>query len=291
MVTGVLIVDKVRGPTSFDVVAEVRRRFSERRVGHTGTLDPLATGVLPICLGEATKLVPFLVDGKKRYVADVCFGVSTDTLDAAGKVTATVDASHLTEAAVLAALPAFVGSLLQIPPAHSAIRQNGERAYDLARRGEIVDLPARPVEIYAIRLDAWLPDTVTARLTIDCGKGTYIRSLARDLGEALGLPAHLVGLRRTLVSPFGIEEAVPVDQLSADTPLIGLAAALRHLPSLQLDESDAKAVRDGKSRHIAALPTPPDALRVTFLRPDGGLLAVASRPEPGGILRLDRVFG
>ena len=290
MPTGVLIVDKPRGPTSFDVVAEVRRRLGERRVGHTGTLDPLATGVLPICLGEATKLVPFLVDGRKRYVAEVRFGIATDTLDAAGQVTTTAEAGHLSEAAVAAVLPPFVGKLLQVPPAHSALRLNGERAYDAARRGETLVLPAREVEIYSITLDAWL-DGPAVRLTVDCGKGTYIRSLARDLGLALGLPAHLQGLRRTLVSPFAIEEAIPVEQLTAHTPLISLADALRHLPRLVLDDEEAKAVRDGKSHRVADLSTPQDPLRVALLRPDGALLAVASRPEPGGILRLERVFG
>ncbi len=290
MPTGVLIVDKARGPTSFDVVAEVRRRLGERRVGHTGTLDPLATGVLPICLGEATKLVPFLVDGHKRYVAEVRFGIATDTLDAAGQVTATADATHLTEASVVAALPSFVGKLLQIPPAHSALRHNGERAYEAARRGETLILPPREVEVYCITLDAWL-EGPAARLTIDCGKGTYVRSIARDLGRAVGLPAHLQQLRRTLVSPFGIDEAVPIETLGPDTPLMGLADALRHLPRLRLDEEESKAVRDGKSHRVADLATPQEALRVALLRPDGALLAVAARPSPHGILRLERVFG
>jgi tRNA pseudouridine55 synthase len=284
---GVVIVDKPRGPTSFDVVAQVRRVFGERRVGHAGTLDPMASGVLPICIGEATKLVPFLVGGEKEYQAEAQLGVSTDSYDATGAVVARSDASAIAAGEVARALAGFVGAIEQLPPMHSAIRSGGRRLYELAREGVEVERTPRRVEIFSASLDSL--DGDRARFTVRCGKGTYIRSLAHDLGQALGVGAHLTALRRTRVGAFRIESAVPLDALTPETPLASLTDALAQLPSIALDAQQAKDVRDGKKRAIAALVVPPGTNDfVRLLRPDGSLLAVASPSESG--LRLARVF-
>jgi tRNA pseudouridine55 synthase len=290
--SGVVVIDKPRGPSSFDVVAAVRRTLRERRVGHTGTLDPMATGVLPVCVGEATKLVPFLMDGNKSYDAEAVLGEATDTLDATGTVVARTDARHVTRAAVEASLATLVGTIRQTPPAHSAIRVAGRRAYELARAGEEVELTPREVRVDAITLTSFASDGATARIgfSVDCGKGTYIRSLAGDLGAALGVGAHLTALRRTRVGPFTLADAVPLDALRPDTPLRSLADAVAHLPTLRLDPDECRAVREGKSRRVAALPAPSDAPRVRLLDGTGALVAVAGRAAPGAPLTLERVF-
>jgi tRNA pseudouridine55 synthase len=282
---GVIVVEKPGGVTSFDVVARVRRALGQRRVGHAGTLDPMATGVLPVCVGEATKLVPFLHDGDKVYEAEAHLGVSTDTQDADGKIVAERDASAVTRDAVERALAGFVGTIQQRPPMHSALRVNGRRLYELAREGQEVERQARPVEVHSITLDAFAAPRI--RFTVRCGKGTYIRTLAHDLGEALGVGAHLTGLRRTRVGRFVLADAVGLDQL-ASARLVPLAEALAELPSLPLDDGQARAVRDGKLAAIAQLTGPPSG-RARLLRPDGTLLAVAE--STGGRLRLLRVFG
>jgi len=289
---GVVVIDKPRGPSSFDVVAVVRRTLRERRVGHTGTLDPMATGVLPICLGEATKLVPFLMDGNKGYDAEAVLGVATDTLDATGTVVARADASRVTRAAVEAGLAKLVGTIQQIPPAHSAIRVDGKRAYDLARAGEAVELAPREVRVDAITLTAFAVEGELARIafSVACGKGTYIRTLAGDLGAALGVGAHLTALRRTRVGPFTLADAVSLDALRAETPLRSLADAVAHLPSLTLNDEECRVVREGKSRRVAALPAPPEATRVRLLDGRGALVAVAGRAAPAAPLTLERVF-
>ncbi len=285
-----MVIDKPRGITSFDVVARVRRALGQKRVGHTGTLDPMATGVLPVCVGEATKLVPFLVAGEKEYAAEALLGVTTDTLDADGHVTAERDASAIGREAISAALGGFRGKSLQVPPMHSALRVGGKRLYELAREGVEVEREAREIEIHDITLGQVVAEGRTVRVgfTVSCGKGTYIRSIAGDLGEKLGVGAHLTGLRRTRVGGFTVATAVALDALTAETPLVGLADALVHLPSLMLDEGQARDVGQGKVKTVEALPVP-DAGFLRLLRPDGSLLAVAERHL--GKPRLCRVFG
>jgi len=289
---GVIIVDKPRGPTSFDVVAAVRKATGVQRVGHAGTLDPMATGVLPVCVGEATKLVPFLMAGDKVYEAEACLGVTTDTLDATGTVLAERDATQVTQEAVETVLRSFVGVIRQVPPMHSAIRKDGKRLYELAREGKEVDREARDVRITEARLDSFVPGArPLVRFTIGCGKGTYIRSLAEELGERLGVGAHLTALRRTRVGGFAIEGAVPLEALGPTTRCASLVEALGDLPTLSLTDKQAKDVRDGKMKVIGDLPVP-DATEeggyVRLLRPDGSLLAVSELA--GGRLRLCRVF-
>ncbi|MCU1279713.1 MAG: tRNA pseudouridine synthase, partial [bacterium] len=261
-------------------------------VGHAGTLDPMATGVLPVCVGEATKLVPFLMAGDKVYEAEACLGVTTDTLDATGTVLLERDAAHITQEAIETALRGFVGTISQVPPMHSAIRVDGKRLYELAREGKEVDREPRQVRITEARLDGFAPGgRPLVRFTVGCGKGTYIRSLAGDLGELLGVGAHLTALRRTRVGGFAIENAVPLDALGPTTPCAGLVEALGDLPTLSLTDRQARDVRDGKLKVIGDLPVP-DATEeggfVRLLRPDGSLLAVSELAS--GRLRLCRVF-
>jgi tRNA pseudouridine55 synthase len=285
---GVVVIDKPRGPTSFDVVAKVRRILGERRVGHTGTLDPMATGVLPVCVGEATKLVPFLVAGDKEYEADARLGVTTDSLDATGAVVAERDASAIGEAELRAVLPSFTGELLQRPPMHSAVRVDGKRLYEFARRGVEVEREARPVVVHALELLECSPPNF--RLRVRCGKGTYIRSLVADLGEALGVGAHLTALKRTRVGAFVIADAVALADLSPATPLRSPAEALADHPTLMLDAAVIGDVRAGKVRTMATLaaPTPEYAGHVRLIGPDGALVAVAAARD--GRLTLARVF-
>jgi tRNA pseudouridine55 synthase len=286
-VNGVVVIDKPSGLTSFDVVRRVRRVLGERRVGHTGTLDPMATGVLPVCLGEATKLVPFLVEGDKEYEAEARLGVTTDTLDATGTVVAEADASQVSRDDVTRALARFVGTLAQRPPMHSAVRIGGQRLYKLARRGVEVERAARPVVVHAIELLRFAAPTLSLR--IRCGKGTYVRSLVDDLGAALGVGAHLTALRRTRVGRFTLADAVPLDTVGPLTPLLTPAEALADHATVALDEPQTRDVRAGKLRTIAGLPVPLGAgPHVRLLGPDGTLVAVAE--SDGQRLTLARVF-
>ena len=220
---GVLVIDKPAGITSHDVVAATRRRLPRKtKVGHTGTLDPFATGVLPIVVGKATRLAQFLTASRKAYLAEITFGAATDTGDATGVVTETAapgGCERLDAATVAAGLQAFAGTQDQVPPAHSAKKVDGERAYVLARRGDDVSLAAVPVTAYALDLRAWDADGCVATVALDTSAGYYVRSLARDLGQHLGVPAHLSGLRRTASGAFTLSHARPLgDIVCADLP-------------------------------------------------------------------------
>ncbi|KNY21464.1 tRNA pseudouridine(55) synthase TruB [Methylobacterium sp. ARG-1] len=221
-VSGWVILDKHVGMTSTHAVAVVKRAFNAKKAGHAGTLDPLASGILPIALGEATKTVPFVMDGRKAYRFTVQWGVETDTDDAEGRAVATSD-TRPERAAVEAALPAFVGAIEQVPPRYSAIKIQGERAYDLAREGETVELVARPVQID--RLAVVEHDGERTVIEAECGKGTYVRALARDLGRMLGCYGHVSALRRTRVGPFSEAESCAAAGLTEGGP----EAALAHL--------------------------------------------------------------
>ena len=199
-INGIVVVDKPAGMTSHDVVGVARKLFRTKRVGHTGTLDPDATGVLVLCLGNATRLAEYLSAARKHYVADVVFGVETDSQDASGQVVAERDAAHLTQADVSAILPAFRGAIQQVPPMVSALHHEGQRLYDLARQGIVVERAARAVQIDELELTVWTPGVhPTARLEITCSTGTYIRSLAADIGAAAGVGGMMQTLRRTWV--------------------------------------------------------------------------------------------
>ena len=296
---GVLVVDKPSGMTSFDVVRSIKRASGVRRIGHGGTLDPMASGVLPICLGEATKLAQFLLDADKEYEATVRFGVETDTYDADGVETRRVDPSGLSEAAVLEALGQFRGETRQKAPVYSALKRDGEPLYAYARRGEAVDPPERMVTIHELVLRQFAgPEAVS--LWVRCSKGTYIRSLAFDLGRALGFGAHLTVLRRTRSGPFALAAARPLPDLvaaleaqDAALPLVSLTAGLGHLPWVQADVAVALALQHGKAvpwtAFLGQQGQADPVGRFLVLSPDGNLLAVAER-HPDEMVRTLRVF-
>ena len=253
-VSGWVVVDKPLGPTSSDVVNKVRRAFNAQKAGHAGTLDPLATGVLPIALGEATKTVPFVIDATKGYRFTIRFGEQTSTDDAEGEVVRTSSARP-SDAEIGAMLPRFQGPIEQVPPAFSAIKIDGERAYARARAGETVEMKPRPVTIHEIRLVS-RPDPDHAELEILCSKGTYVRSLARDLAFSLGSAGHVSALRRTRHGPFREDAAIPLDKLLAlghiapapglGAHLLPLETALDDIPALAIGAEDAARLRKGQ---------------------------------------------
>jgi tRNA pseudouridine55 synthase len=256
-VHGWLVLDKPVGMTSTHAVSVVKRLFSAKRAGHAGTLDPLASGCLPIALGEATKTVPFVMDGRKLYQFTVRWGEERDTDDAEGRVVAASD-QRPTPEAIRALLPSYTGAISQVPPRYSAIKIAGERAYDLARDGETVDLAPRPVDISRLELVA-TPDPHHAVLHAECGKGTYVRSLARDLGRALGCFGHVSALRRVAVGPFGEETMIFLEQLEAvchraaagEASLAGVLmpveTALDDIPALAVSRADAARLARGQA--------------------------------------------
>jgi len=287
-VDGVLVCDKPAGMTSHDVVARVRRLAGQRRVGHGGTLDPPATGVLVLALGRATRLLPFLPTEPKRYLATVAFGAETDTLDAAGAVTATADASGVDEAGLRAALAGFLGPQLQVPPMVSAIKVGGERLYAKARRGEQVDRAPRPIVIHELGLLGFTPgERPAATIEVACSGGTYVRSLAADLGRALGTLAHLASLRRTAVGRFTERDARTLDDLAGPGELVSAvldpAAAMDPAAVRALTPDEAAALATGRTLDPTGRGDP-----VAAVSPDGRLVAViqdsAGRARPRVVL-------
>ena len=247
-ISGWLILNKPYDMTSTQAVGKIKWLYGGKKAGHAGTLDPLATGILPIALGEATKTVPFVQDGVKIYEFDLKWGSTTTTDDLEGDVTATSDVRP-SQAEVEAILRHFTGTITQIPPAFSAIKINGERAYDLARAGEKVVMPPREVEIDAFELLFHSSDISTFRVT--CQKGTYVRALARDIAEKLGSKGHVSRLHRAAVGPFTDQDAVTIEHIEAlelaerDLELKPLSDAVSHLPEVSLDERQAQLVRMG----------------------------------------------
>lgn len=251
---GWVLLDKPTGMTSTQAVTVVKRLFGAKKAGHAGTLDPLASGCLPIAFGEATKTVPYVMDGRKTYRFTVHFGIETDTDDAEGKPVATSDLRPA-DADIVAALASFRGEILQVPPAYSALKIGGERAYDLAREGAEVVLEARPVTIYRLDL-VERPDDDHAVLEAECGKGTYVRAIARDLGRMLGARGHVSALRRTSVGPFLEDDLIPLDELRerADAgeealldALDPVEFALDEIPQIVVTPPDAHRLRCGQS--------------------------------------------
>jgi tRNA pseudouridine55 synthase len=254
-VHGWIALDKAVGQTSTDAVAALKRMFRAKKAGHAGTLDPLASGILPIAFGEATKTVPFVMDGEKAYRFTVRWGIETDSDDSDGSAVETSDARPEREA-ILAALPAFTGTIEQTPPKYSAIKIGGERAYDLARQGEAVELSARPVEIHTLDLIE-IPDPDHAVFEAECGKGTYVRAIARDLGRKLGCFGHVSALRRVRVGPFSEENSVALQSLAAlrdaegedglSASLLPVEAGLTSLPALSVSSADAQKLALGQA--------------------------------------------
>lgn len=295
---GILVINKPAGPTSHDVVALIRRLAATKRVGHGGTLDPFAGGVLPIFLGHATRVVEYHLGDTKRYRATVCFGGSSSTDDLEGEITPS-DGPAPGRKAVEAALAAMIGPILQRPPAYSAIKVGGRRAYAMARAGETVVLAERQVTLHELDLTAWDdadPERPIAVMDVTCSAGTYVRALARDLGETVGSAAYLGALTRTASGPFELADAVPLDDVraaAADGP-DGLTAMLRPIddgldtfPVIDLSETELAAVARGQFvRPAAGIPSP--AAHYRLRGPDGRLAAIAS--ADGTRLAPDKVF-
>ncbi|MCO5090466.1 tRNA pseudouridine(55) synthase TruB [Bosea sp. (in: a-proteobacteria)] len=276
-VHGWIVLDKPIGMTSTHAVSVVKRAFCARKAGHAGTLDPLASGLLPIALGEATKTVPFVMDGRKAYQFTVAWGTQTDTDDAEGSIIATSD-ERPDAGAIAALLPRFTGTILQTPPKYSAIKIAGERAYDLARDGEEVRLEARAVEIDALSIVGHAGATTT--FEAECGKGTYVRAIARDLGLALGCLGHVAHLRRTRVGPFTVTDAVSVESLregaqSALSALRPVEAALTLIPEIVLHRDAAARLRRGQSALLRGAGAPV-ALEAAYATCAGTLVATGS---------------
>lgn len=288
-VFGFLNINKPAGMTSHDVVAKIRRGLQIKKVGHAGTLDPLADGVLVICLGGATRLSDYVMHGTKRYTARVHLGITTDTYDLEGAILSERDASSIRREDVEQALTAFRGDIQQIPPMYSAIKQGGRKLYDLARAGQTVEREARPVTISGLTILDWQPPLVT--LDIECSAGTYIRSLAYDLGEALGVGAHLAGLTRTASGRFMLDQAVSLTAL-LDNPdwqerLILPRSALADWPSIVITEDAIEEIRHGRM-----IPTPPGIQQperdMFAYNGEGALIAILT--QKGGHLHPHKVF-
>jgi tRNA pseudouridine55 synthase len=290
---GILVIDKPSGPTSSDVVQRVKRLLRATKVGHTGTLDPLATGVLPLCLGRATRLAQFLTEADKSYRAEVRLGVRTDTGDSQGRAVQERPVPVLTATEIEAALATLRGEQLQTPPMYSAVKVAGERLYEAARRGEEVARAARPVRVDRFELIGATADSLTVE--VDCSKGTYVRTLVEDLGERLGCGAHVTALRRLRSGRFGLGEAVSLEALEAAAPpervrlaagrLFSLERAVDGMPRQRLDANAAEGVRHGRVPPAESAP----AGLVALVDGAGCLLAVARADGRGGLV-LQRVF-
>jgi tRNA pseudouridine55 synthase len=302
-VSGWICLDKPYDLTSTHAVSRVRRAFNAQKAGHAGTLDPLATGILPIALGEATKTVPFLVDADKAYRFTLAWGETTATYDREGEVTAR-SGVRPSVAEVEAALPAFVGEISQVPPAYSAIKVGGERSYDLARAGQAVELAPRRVTIHSARV-AEAPDADHVTLEIACGKGTYVRAIARDLAELLGACGHVSDLRRTRVGGFTEQSAVTLEFLEdlghkarQSEALLPVETALDDIPELAVTAEDAFRLKQGRS--IVLVPRQVESVKAR-LKPGsrtvsamaGGMVVAlcemrAGRLEPSRVFHLEK---
>jgi tRNA pseudouridine55 synthase len=301
MVSGILNVNKPAGPTSFQVVGMVRRRSGIRRVGHAGTLDPMAEGVLVVLLGQAVRVSEYLLGLPKTYRATVTLGSSTTTYDAEGEVVREAGYRDVSRPDVEEALTQFVGEIMQAPPAYSAVKVGGERAYRRARRGEEVAPAPRRTSVYRVELLRFMPPHL--ELEVHCGRGTYIRSLAHDLGEVLGCGAHLSGLVRTQTGPFRIEDAVGMAELEEafergdwQEHLLPLDYGLLHMPAITLHIEDEKDIRHGQSVALdedrtIALGAIPDGELARAYAEDGSLVAIIRYAAGTGMWRPRKVFG
>ena len=288
-IDGWLIIDKPGGIGSTDVVTLCKRAFQAQKCGHAGTLDPLATGVLPIAFGAATKTVPYVMDGTKQYRFTLRFGEARDSDDADGRIIAT-SAVRPSDEEIRAALPAFIGDILQVPPLFSAVKVAGERAYDLARAGEAIELAPRPARVDRFELIG-RPDADTAEFFVESGKGVYMRSLARDLARACGTVGHIAALRRLRVGPFHEKDAIPLDRIavSGDTPpsspdlLLPVTTALADIPALALTEAEAARLSFGQPIPLVELMgrVPREA------NPDGGLARAMAGGRLMGLARFE----
>jgi tRNA pseudouridine55 synthase len=291
-VTGILLLDKLAGISSNRALQQAKRLFGAAKAGHTGSLDPLATGLLPVCFGEATKIAGYLLGARKAYTAACRLGVTTDTCDSEGTVLTERPVPVLDEGAIRDALAALTGRITQIPPVYSALKQQGVPLYKRARRGEAVEAPPREVEVFRFDLLEHVGDTL--RLHVECGSGTYVRSLVRDLGERVGCGAHLTALRRLWVDPFREPRMFTLGELgdlrgqnedaALRACLLPIEAGLADWPVLHLDERGADDVAHGRTLRVAAAPG-----RYVAISPTGRLLAIGELGATG-LFKVSRGF-
>ena len=291
---GFVNLDKPAGATSHDAVAMVRRALNRVKTGHTGTLDPDATGVLPICIGKATRLAEYITGLPKVYRGELQFGITTASQDAAGEILEVKDASHLTLEQIEACLPTFCGEIWQIPPMVSAVKKDGKRLYQLARQGQVVEREPRQVTIYRFDLLQFLPgEHPRAIFEIQCSRGTYIRTLFHDLGQTLGCGGHLTTLRRLQVGPFNVDEAITIEQLRervavADFSFLQpMVLGVAHLPELILPENLQRKALHGMLLPEISLPNEAGPI-FRVMTPKGELLGIGSFGVGG--LHLDKVL-
>jgi len=296
LVDGILNIDKPADITSMDVVRRVKRASGHKRVGHGGTLDPIATGVIPICMGQATRMMEYLIEGTKEYRGSVELGVETDTYDAVGKVTKKIDPSHVTLRDVESALPSFRGTIQQVPPMYSALKRQGRRLYELARAGIHVERSPRRVEVLSVEILDWSPPIVELQIT--CGRGFYMRSLAHDLGQSLGCGGHMKNLVRQRSGPFHISEALSLKELEQRfaggtwrESLYAPDQVVRHMRTVIVGRPLEELIR--QRRYL------PIGLRIPFSRPDeqcrvygtdGRFIAIMSFNASKGLWQRSRVF-
>lgn len=290
---GILNIDKPSGQTSFSLVAIVKRLTGERHVGHAGTLDPLASGVLPVCLGQATRIVEFLQDAPKTYRAQIELGIVTDTYDAAGSITSRSDPSGISREQFTAALNPFCGLIWQIPPMYSALKHQGKPLYQLARAGITIERKSRQAQIYRLELVDWQPPLATIEVT--CGKGTYIRSLAHDLGQALGCGAYLKSLIRSRYGLFDIKDAISVPQLEdacrngyGQQFLYPIDSVLSHWAALVVNDDNQENIRHGRPLVLESVAFAENRCRVYAL--DGHFIAVLRFNTEKGQWQPEKVF-
>jgi len=293
---GILNINKPAGKTSFGTVAMVKRLTGERHAGHAGTLDPEATGVLPVCLGKGTRVVEFMMEAHKVYRADIELGVSTDTFDGEGKITARGDATLITGEMLETTLQNFRGDIRQVPPMYSALKYQGQPLYNLARAGTTVERESRPVTIYRLALVDWQNPLVT--LEIECSKGTYIRSLAHDLGERLGCGAYMKNLVRTGYGVFGIDKAISLMQLEEAVQQGNIAlylhpidGVLGHLPAVTIDAAGEEAIKTGSPPGMGTGDVPePSSKYCRAYSTEGRFLAILHFSAADNIWRPKKVF-
>lgn len=292
-VTGIVLVDKPAGSTSNRVLQATRRLFRAQKAGHTGTLDPMATGMLPVCFGSATRVSGLMLDASKRYRVTASFGIETDTGDATGSETARSEIAEPGRERIELAVAALRGPILQVPPMYSAVRHEGRRLYELARQGREVERAARPVEIHELTIEAVAWPCV--ELFVHCSKGTYVRTLVTDLARHLGTVGHVTALRRTGVGPFTEDRMVGMEALEAaaaegldrlDRCLLGVDAALAGIPEVRVSQADGEALRHGRrvSVRAARLPSP------VRIYDAGGQFVGVGELAPSGELRPARIF-
>lgn len=297
---GVLVIDKPEGFTSFDVIAVVRKLTGQRKTGHTGTLDPNATGVLPVLLGSATKAQDILPDHDKGYTAGFQLGIRTDTLDIWGEVLERVQ-TDASEEEVLRAMESFRGDIMQVPPMYSAIKKNGQRLYDLARQGVEVEREARPVTVYRLSLVSFNIEKQSGVLEIECSKGTYVRSLIDDLGKKLGACAAMTSLRRTRACGFGLPDCVTLDALReltesgrTDEILRPVESLFVTFPEIIVSDAQAKRFSNGGALDISRTrlrnDPPPDGAVLRVLDGKKSFLGLAKAEEKSGLLRIFKLF-